>query len=93
MKKLIVLVGVVSLLSACSPGYVATQPTYMDRARPARPGENYIWRDGGWVWSRQTHAYRQRDGDWVMTNRGRTYRQGYWKTNKRGSYWVPGRWN
>ena len=95
MRKLIcitLLLGIAIFFNACSPGYVSEEPTYREFVRPARPGDNYIWRDNEWVYRRRTNVYVQRDGQWVTPNRGRTYVQGHWSKNRRGHYWVPGRW-
>jgi hypothetical protein len=96
MKKLIfliVLAGIVALFDACRPVYVRSQPSSsMNLDRPKRPSETHVWRDGDWVWSRQSRAYNQTHGSWTMPKRGRSYRQGHWETNRRGQYWVRGQW-
>ncbi|WP_428659891.1 hypothetical protein [Runella sp.] len=96
MKKfilLIVLIGIASFVGACAPAYVRNQPSPMNYDRPQRPSDNHVWRDGDWVWNRQSRAYDQRNGSWVMPKRGRSFKQGHWETNRRGQYWVKGQWD
>jgi hypothetical protein len=95
MKKLILLisfVGVAFVYNACSPGYVAEQPIYVESIRPPQPTINHIWINDNWVYNRRTNQYMRNNGNWIVPNRGRTYQQGQWKYNGRGHYWVPGRW-
>lgn len=91
MKKflfLFSLVGILSLFNSCSAGYVAEEPVYQNYDRPQRPGNDYIWNDGGWNWNRSTNSYIQINGNWERTNQGRKHRHGHWERNQRGSRWV-----
>lgn len=76
----------------CAPGYVATQPAYVEYQRPAQPSNLHIWIDGDWRYSRQNHSYERRNGYWEKPNQGRTYITGHWQSTPRGQYWVAGRW-
>ena len=96
MKKFIYLTGlagILFLLKSCNTtGYVATEPTYVEIARPERPSNLHIWIDGDWVYSRQTHTYMRKNGYWARPNHGRTYVSGHWQLTPRGRYWIPGHW-
>lgn len=94
MKKFIFLIvfGAFALLfNACSVGYVDREPAYIEVVRPPRPGNNFIWIEGGWIWSNRDRTYRQRDGYWARPDHRRPYTKGYWKRSPRGYHWVPGR--
>jgi len=94
-KRIILIGSIASLgfsLNSCTTGYVATEPTYIENTRPARPSNVHIWVDGNWVYSRQTRAYTRHDGYWQRPNHGRTYVSGHWQSSPRGQYWVQGRW-
>jgi hypothetical protein len=80
------------LFTACSPGYVSQEPTYVEVQRPLRPGVTHVWRDGDWVYSRRNRTYVRQNGFWVTPTRGRTYEPGHWHVNSRGHRWVSGRW-
>lgn len=86
------LAGMGLFFYACAPGYVATQPAYVEYTRPAQPSGLHVWIDGDWRYSRQTHAYERRNGYWEKPNQGRTYVSGHWQSTPRGQYWVAGRW-
>lgn len=86
------LAGLGLCFNACTSGYVATEPTYVESVRPARPSTMHIWVDGNWVYSRQNHNYRHNDGYWTKPSHGRTYIQGHWQSSPRGQYWVTGHW-
>ncbi|MBP6757638.1 MAG: YXWGXW repeat-containing protein [Flavobacterium sp.] len=93
MKKIIFLVSlvaIVSVFSACSVGYVTEEPVYQVYNRPQRPGNNYIWIEGGWSWNSRTNTYVQNNGRWVREDQGRRHKQGHWEKNQNGSRWVKG---
>ncbi len=93
MKKCLIvlsLIGVLSLFSSCSAGYVTQEPEYQYYDRPQSPGREYIWIDGGWNWNSRSNSYIQTNGNWKKHKQGRVYRQGHWKRNKFGSQWVRG---
>lgn len=84
MRQVIFLLSVVCCFSACSPGYIKQEPTYVEITRPARPSDRHIWRDHEWVYSRKTKVYVPRDGYWVAPNGNRHFVPGHWKSNRRG---------
>jgi len=86
------LAGIGLFFTACTAGYVATEPTYVEYSRPQRPSERHVWVDGDWAFNRQTHVYVQRNGHWQSPVQGRTYISGQWQTAPRGKYWSKGRW-
>lgn len=95
LKKIIFLtslVGMGLIFNACSVGYVATEPAYVEYSRPQQPSKLHVWIDGDWVYSSQTHTYAQKHGRWERPNQGRTYVSGHWQSTPRGKYWVAGSW-
>jgi len=86
------LAGIGLLFNACTAGYVATEPSYVEYSRPERPSEYHIWIDGDWVFNNQTHAYVQRNGYWERPVQGRTYVSGQWQSTPKGKYWSKGHW-
>lgn len=93
MKKCIIvlsLIGMLSILSSCSAGYVSQEPEYRYHDRPQSPGRGYIWIDGGWNWNNRSNSYIQTNGNWQKHRQGRMYRQGHWKKNRHGSQWIRG---
>ena len=88
--------GIVCLffcIQACSPAYVAVQPANPVVVRPVSPNQTYIWVDGDWIWSGRTRNYTWRNGYWRAPNHHHNYYGGSWKNNRRGHYWVRGRWH
>lgn len=95
LKKFIYLTslaGIGLFFNGCMAGYVATEPTYVEVSRPARPGNDYIWINNDWVWNRQNHVYVQNNGLWEKPNQRKTYVSGHWQASPRGQHWVSGRW-
>ena len=86
------LVSVGLFFTSCEVGFVATEPVYVEHARPPQPSNMHIWVDGDWMYSRQTHSYSRRDGYWEKPHRGQTYVQGRWQSSPRGMHWSQGRW-
>ena len=94
-KRLIYLTSLAGMglfLHGCMAGYVATEPTYVEFSRPARPNNNYIWVNGGWSYNRSNHVYVQKNGNWQKPNQNRNYVQGHWQASPKGKYWVAGRY-
>ncbi|MCP9768680.1 hypothetical protein EGI22_12205 [Lacihabitans sp. LS3-19] len=93
MKKLIGILATVAILQSCVPGYVSVKPKYTSSIRPARPSSQHVWVGDGWKYNRKSRTYTQRNGHWVAPKNKKNYREGEWKSNKKGSRWVNGRWN
>lgn len=96
MKRLIFLsllaIVLFTLNSCTATGYVASEPTYVEYARPVRPSELHIWIDGEWRYNRSQQAYVQEKGYWKKPNEGRDFIKGHWLETSRGKSWVPGHW-
>jgi len=59
--------------------------------RFAAPGPDYVWVDGHWAW--RGNAYAWVPGSWWRQRPGSTkYSPGRWHHDRRGWYWVAGRW-
>ena len=86
------LTGIGFVFNSCMGGYVASEPSYVDYARPQRQYDNQIWIDGDWGWNRQTHVYVQKAGYWDRPRQGQTYIKGNWQTTQRGKSWTKGYW-
>ncbi len=94
MKKSIFILAIfttLSLFTACSAGYVSTEPTYQETQTP-RPTVRHIWVEGNWVWNRQSRSYQHAAGLWVIPHQNRIYQRGHWVRTNRGSRWQKGRW-
>ena len=89
---LILLTGIGLVFTSCMGGYVASEPSYVEYARPQRQYDNQIWIDGDWGWNNQTHVYVQKAGYWDNPRPGRTYVKGNWQTTQRGKSWNKGHW-
>ncbi|MHB8839609.1 MAG: YXWGXW repeat-containing protein [Gemmatimonadaceae bacterium] len=69
----------------------APPPPPRREVRFAAPGPHYIWVDGHWAW--RGNAYVWVPGSWWARRPGYTkYSPGRWKHERRGWYWVGGRW-
>lgn len=86
------LTGIGLVFNSCMGGYVASEPSYVDYARPQRQYDNQIWIDGDWGWNSQTHLYVQKAGYWDRPRQGQTYIKGNWQTTQRGKSWTKGYW-
>jgi hypothetical protein len=89
---LISLTGIGLFFTSCMGGYMASEPTYTEYARPPRLNETQIWIDGDWGWNNQSHVYVQRTGYWTNPRQGQSYVAGSWKTSQRGKSWTKGHW-
>ena len=87
------LAGVMMGFNGCyTTGYIASEPVYIEYARPARPSNLHIWINGDYGWNRTSHTYVQSNGYWQKPSQGRTYRDGHWKSTPKGNSWSKGRW-
>jgi hypothetical protein len=86
------LAGITLCFNACVPGYIATEPSYVEYTRPQQPSPLHIWIDGDWLFNRQSHTYVQKVGYWEKPNQRRTYVSGHWQKTPRGNYWSTGHW-
>jgi hypothetical protein len=89
---LILFIGFTLVLNSCMGGYVASEPSYVDYARPQRPSDTHIWINGNWNWNSQHRVYVQTAGYWDRPRQGHSYVEGRWQTNQRGKTWSKGYW-
>jgi hypothetical protein len=89
---LTLLTGIGIVFNSCMGGYVASEPSYVDYARPQRLNDNQIWIDGDWGWNSRSHVYVQRAGYWENPRQGQSYVSGKWQTTARGKSWIKGHW-
>lgn len=90
---LFVFTGIAAVFNSCEVGWVTTEPSYgIEIERPARPGDGYIWIDGGWRWDNGTHNYVREPGYWSRPRQNHAYIKGYWRSGPRGKSWVRGHW-
>ncbi len=73
-------------------GYIASEPSYTDYARPRQPSATHIWIEGDWGWNSQSNVYVQKAGYWDRPRQGQTYMAGHWQTTHRGKSWAKGHW-
>ena len=58
---------------------------------PVTPGTEYIWVKGHWAW--RHNDYEWIPGHWVVPERGfREWVPGRWERERRGWYYIEGRW-
>ena len=86
------LAGTGIFFTGCFPGYVASEPSYVQYDRPARPNSMSVWIDGDWGWNNQTHVYVQRAGYWDRPRQGQSYVSGSWRSTPNGKSWSKGHW-
>jgi hypothetical protein len=58
--------------------------------KPARPGPEYAWQPGRWVWRSGRHVWIA--GHWTKAKGGRRWIPGHWRHTPRGWVWQSGRW-
>lgn len=81
-----------ALSSQAQRVYVSVRPAApVVVARPVAPSPRHVWIEGEYEW--RSGAYVYRPGYWsVPPARYHEYRRGYWRHERGGYYWVPGRW-
>jgi hypothetical protein len=86
------LAGIGLLFNGCFPGYISSEPTYVETSRPSSPSNVHVWVDGNWNWNRHTRTYEHRDGYWSKPHQNRRFVAGHWNSTPRGHVWVNGHW-
>ena len=90
---LFIFIGVAAVFNSCEAGWVASEPSYrIEIERPARPGNGYVWIEGGWRWDHSRQQYDREPGYWARERPNHSYANGYWKSGRRGKSWVKGHW-
>ncbi len=85
--------GMAAIFNSCAVGWVATEPSYgVEIERPARPGDNYIWIEGGWRWDSGRDSYEREPGYWARPRPNHSYVPGHWESGSRGKSWQKGHW-
>jgi len=95
LKKFMYLIFLAKMafcFTSCVPGYIATEPVYVESTRPQTPSPLHIWIEGNWLFNRQSHTYVHEAGYWQKPNQNRKYVSGHWQKTPHGSYWVASRW-
>ena len=92
MRKLLLVCSVLAVLAlaGCYAGVVATRPPDVTYARPVRPGKEWVWTSGDWIWS--GGKYHWREGRWQQARQGYAWKSGYWEKVHDGYRWKKGRW-
>lgn len=89
---LVLFTGFGMVFNSCV-GYVESEPSSgVEIERPFRPGDDYLWIDGGWRWNYHSHAYIHQQGYWAKPRSGYSYKEGHWQNSPRGKSWVNGHW-
>lgn len=86
------LVAIGLFFNACTAGYVATEPSYVEYSRPVQPSSMHIWIDGDWSYRSQSHSYVQGNGHWSKPVQGSTYIKGSWQSTPKGHQYSKGYW-
>lgn len=90
---LFIFTGIAAVFNSCEAGWVASEPSYgIEIERPARPGDGYLWIDGGWKWDYGRHNYVREPGYWSRPRPNHSYVNGYWQSGPKGKSWVKGGW-
>jgi hypothetical protein len=87
------LAGIGLLFNGCFPGYISSEPTYVETSRPSSPSNVHVWVDGNWAWNRHSGTYEHRDGYWSKPHQNRKYTAGHWNSTPKGHRWVDGHWS
>ena len=86
------LAGVGLLFNGCFPGYVGSEPVYVETTRSSSPSGAHVWVDGDWEWNRQSQTYVHQEGYWHKPYHGRKFIAGHWTSTSRGHSWIKGHW-
>jgi len=92
MKKYLLSLCILSciMLAGCSAGYVSSRPADVTYARPASPGQGFVWISGEWQYS--SGNYRWHEGSWQQGRENHTWKSGYWENGNKGYRWQKGGW-
>ena len=92
----VVLLSVLYVSPACAAPrgrvYVSVRPPApIVAVRPPAPGPRHVWVDGYHHWNGRTYVWVA--GTWMVpVRRGVTWIPGRWHHDRRGWYYVDGRW-
>ena len=97
--SLILILGVSPAAAACGGGppppgrvYVVDRPPRPPvEVRGAVPGPGWVWIPGRYQW--QPNGFLWQVGHWDRVPRGKQrWERGHWNHDRRGWYWMEGRW-
>ncbi len=76
------------------PGTVSKIPdcTDVNTRKSVRPGDNYFWINGTWLWDENKNKYLWQHGQWIQTRPGFQYTHGKWIKIGNGWKWQNGYW-
>jgi hypothetical protein len=89
---ILVIAAAFSSSSASAQVYVSVRPIFAaPHNRPPAPSRNHVWI--GEEWENRGGHYVSVGGHWAAPPRpGYIYVPGRWSHERRGDYWVAGRW-
>jgi len=77
--------------SASAQVYVSVRPVFAEPHRPPPPSRTHIWI--GEEWENRGGHYVAVGGHWAAPpHPGWAYVPGHWAHERRGDYWIAGRW-
>ena|SRR5947209_1474621 len=88
MKRFAALALAVALAGCTSTDVVAKRapPQEREEARDPKPGGDYFWMKGRWLYTPSTDDYSWHPGHWEKERTNRVWIPGYWAP--RGDVWV-----
>ena len=101
MTRTAICLALAATLTLCGCGGGATlapeaPPPERVEVRPPKPGPDYFWQQGRWVWRDGDAVYYWAGGGWVREREGLLWMPGTWRpVDKDGARvweWVPDRW-
>jgi len=91
IMAILVIAGAFSSSSASAQIYVKVRPVFAPPPRPPAPSRVHVWI--GEEWENRGGTYVAVGGHWAAPpHPGWAYAPGHWAHERRGEYWVPGRW-
>jgi len=93
IKIFILFIFISGLTDSCAARTVYVKrrpPAVIVEVKPAKPGPNYIWISGHWVWRGGKFVWVH--GHWVKKRRGYVWVPGHWVKKPRGWVWIGGHW-
>src|ERR1700743_3292361 len=88
---LVMVIFAAGTTAASAQIYVSVRPAWHPVARPVAPSRNHVWIDEEWE-NRGGH-YVAVGGHWAAPpHPGYVWIPGHWAHERRGDYWIAGRW-
>jgi len=89
------LLGLALVLPACASKEVVVQkapPENRPETRDMKPGPDYFWRPGHWVYSSSISDYTWEPGRWIHERQNMVFSPGYWEKKPEGWVWHEDSW-